>query len=70
MKKENKLENIVHLSALGKVGKNFEILYNFCGDFHEVLESDYKQQKLKDAGLNFPQYCVVVFANLIEPQTK
>jgi hypothetical protein len=70
MKKENKLGNIVHLSALEKASKNIEILYNFCGDFHKVLESDYKQQDLKEKGMTFPQYCVVVFANLIEPQTK
>jgi hypothetical protein len=70
MKKENKLEHIAHFSAIKKAGKNFETLYNFCGDFHKVLESDYVEQKLKDKGLTFPQYCVVVFANLIEPQTK
>ena len=42
------------------------MFYNFCGDFDTMLKKDYKKSKSKDKGITFPQFCVVVFANMIE----
>lgn len=44
----------------------FEMFYNFCGDFDDMLQKQYKKTKIKDKGVTFPQFCITVFANMID----
>jgi hypothetical protein len=50
--------------------KNFELFYDFCGTFDEKLKKDYRKSKIKDKGVTFPQFCVTMFANLIEESNQ
>ncbi|MBM3417413.1 MAG: hypothetical protein FJY17_00655 [Bacteroidetes bacterium] len=45
---------------------SLEALYNFCGQLDSTLKYDYRKQKLKSKGVTYPQFCIVVFANLTE----
>lgn len=45
---------------------NFEMFYNFCGDFDAMLKKDYKTSKLKEEGVTFPQFCITLFAVFME----
>jgi hypothetical protein len=45
---------------------NFEMLYNFCGEFDEMLKKDYKKLKLKEKGVTFPQFCIGMFSNIMD----
>jgi len=42
------------------------MFYNFCGQFDDMLKKDYRKSKSKDKGITFPQFCVVMFANIAE----
>jgi hypothetical protein len=46
--------------------KNFEMFYDFCGQFDELLKKDYKKSKAKANGVTYPQFCIGVFANFID----
>jgi len=46
--------------------KAFELFYDFCGSFEDMLKSDYKKSKAKDKGITYPQFCISVFANFME----
>jgi hypothetical protein len=53
-----------------KTEQQFEALYNFCGSMEKTLQYDYKKQKLKSKGITYPQFCIVVFSNLIGESKK
>ncbi len=42
------------------------MLYNFCGEFDEMLKKDYKKLKLKEKGVTFPQFCIGMFSNIMD----
>ena len=70
MKKEKNPNEFIYFSAIEKAGENFETLYNFCGEYDALLMSDYIEQKIKDQGISFPQFCIVVFSNLLEKNSS
>jgi hypothetical protein len=70
MKKEKKPLEFIYFSAIEKAGDNFETLYNFCGEYDKLLIDDYKEQKIKEQGVSFPQFCIVVFSNLLEKNSS
>lgn len=53
-----------------RIDNTFELFYNFCGQFSTQLEKDYKSKKLNNIGINFPQFCITMFANLMEQESK
>ena len=53
-----------------KTEQKFEALYNFCGQMEKTLRYDYKKQRLKSQGITYPQFCIVVYSNLIEESKK
>lgn len=46
--------------------KNFEMFYDFCGVFDKDLKKDYRKSKISAHGVTFPQFCVTMFANLVD----
>lgn len=42
------------------------MFYNFCGDFDAQLKKDYKKSKMKEEGVTYPQFCITMFATIIE----
>lgn len=44
---------------------NFELFYDFCGIFDDLLKKDYRKSKIKEKGITFPQFCITVFANTL-----
>jgi len=47
----------------------FELLFNFCGEFDAILKKDYKNSKLKEA-ITYTQYCIVMFTNVMNEATE
>lgn len=43
-----------------------EMFYDFCGTFDKMLRADYRKSKSKEKGITFPQFCIVVYSNIIE----
>jgi hypothetical protein len=46
--------------------KKMENFYEFCGTFDKKLKADYKKSKIKNKGITFPQFCVVVYSNAVD----
>jgi len=46
--------------------KNFEMFYDFCGQFDKQLKKDYNKSKVKTNGVTYPQFCIGVFANFMD----
>lgn len=43
-----------------------EMFYNFCGTFDKLLRADYRKSKMKEKGVTFPQFCIVIYSNFME----
>ena len=43
-----------------------ENFYEFCGTFDKKLKADYKKSNIKNKGITFPQFCVVVYSNAVD----
>ena len=44
----------------------FEMFYNFCGDFDEMLKKEFKKSGGSKQGMSYPQFCIALFANIID----
>ena len=43
-----------------------ENFYEFCGTFDKKLKADYKKSNIKNKGVTFPQFCIVVYSNTVD----
>jgi hypothetical protein len=44
-----------------QVNQVLKSMYDFCGTFDKLLQSQYRRSKIADKGVTLPQFCVVMY---------